>query len=159
MAESFEDVAPARVVRAQPRDATLFPWPRIRTRPRLHFSAVQRDVVCAADHGLQLHDDVVPECPFEQFRPVQAAEPAPEHEVGARRDCRSGLELHEAEPPNGVEQVDRTSGIEQLRPHGDAAGFAPREPVRDGHPTMFPGSAGRATRTVTIREAAVSGPQ
>ena len=66
---------------------------------------------------------------------VGPSEPAPEHEVGARRHVGREVELHEREPAQHVEQVGGPRRVEQLRPHRDAPGVA-RERWCTTRPTL-----------------------
>ena len=54
---------------------------------------------------------------------VGRAEPAPQHEVGARCDRRGRVDLQDREAVDDVNEVCRTRLVEQLRVDRDPAGF------------------------------------
>ena len=66
---------------------------------------------------------------------VGRPEPAPQHEVGARGDGRGEVDLQHPEAAHDLEQVGGARGVEQLRPHGDAAGLLPGQSVHHA-PTL-----------------------
>jgi len=62
---------------------------------------------------------------------VGRAEPAPQDEVGARRDRGGRIDLQEREALDHRDQVGRPRRVEELRVYRDAAGLSTVETVND----------------------------
>ena len=95
----------------------------------MHVGAEQGHVVGGVHHAVVLDDGAVDDQGVEVASAVGAAEPAPQHEVGAGGDGRGEVDLHHPQPSHDVEQVGGALGVEQLGPHRDAAGLLAGQPV------------------------------
>jgi hypothetical protein len=85
-----------------------------------HPREQNRQVLDRIDERVDLDElPLLPEQPLEPGS-VEGPEPAPEDEVLRRRHGRDGVDLKEAEPADGLEDVRRRA-VEELRAHGDPA--------------------------------------
>ena len=103
-------------------------------RPLGHLGAVERDVL-----GRPQRPGAARSAAARRRRPtarcgrVRRTQPAPQHQLGTRRDRAGRLELQQREPPDGLEQVGRPLLRQQLGPHGDAPRVGAAELVDGGH--------------------------
>ena len=113
---SLQDVPAERAVLAQERAAARVDRPVVAPHERLE----QRQVLARVEERVPLDElALLPQEPVE-LGGVERAETAPEDEVLRRRDGRDRVELEEAEPAHGLENVRRRA-VEALRPHRDSA--------------------------------------
>ena len=133
--ESGEDVATERVVGGQPVD---------HERVGLGVAHLGDDgghVLGTAHEGNGLDEGaVVLECAGQVGRVVAAAEPAPQHEVGAGCDGRGRVDLQQGQPLDDLDEVGRARQVEQLRVDRDATRLV------DAEPEHHVGDASRAVR-------------
>ena len=141
-AQQLEDVVAAGGVGLDPVGGVLLPLAQRRAaRPVAHVGAEQGHVVGGAQHAVVLDDGAVDDQGVEVVGAVGAAEPAPQHEVGAGGHGRGEVDLHHPQPAHDLEQVGGARGVEQLGPHRDAAGLLPGQLVHHA-----PSSQRRARR-------------
>ena len=133
-AEPVEDVAPAVVVGPHPVAHVLLPLAQLAgAGPLGHLGAEQRDVLGRPQRLVQLDQPLLVDGVPQLLRVERRPQPAPQHQLGARRDRAGRLELQQRELPDRLDQVGRPLPGQQLGPHRDAAGVGAAELVDRGH--------------------------
>ena len=124
--QPVQDVLRARLVRLGPARG---PGLVARDGPRGHRGAVQREVLGGPQHRVELDEVAAGDGLFEVGVPIAAAEPAPQHEVGAGRDRARRVQLQQRRAADEGEQVRRAVGAQPLRPHRHPPRLRPGELV------------------------------
>src|SRR5690606_32114815 len=124
--QPVQDVLRARLVRLGPARG---PGLVARDGPRGHRGAVQREVLGGPQHRVELDEVAAGHGLFEVGVPIAAAEPAPQHEVGAGRDRARRVQLQQRRAADEGEQVRRAVGAQPLRPHRHPPRLRPGELV------------------------------
>ena len=98
------------------------PARRIPPRKLGHLGPVERQVTHGSNHETQLEERILAlESANEVVGLVIDAEPAPEHEVGCRRDRGRRFDLHKRQLAHHLDEVSLRARVEQLGAHGDPA--------------------------------------
>ena len=121
-AQPLEDVAPAVVVGPHPLPLGHLPVAQLALpRPLRHLGARQREVLGHQQPLVQLDQALLVDGVPEVLRVEPRAQPAPQHQLGARRDGAGGLELQQREPAHGLDDVGGAVAGQRLGADRDPA--------------------------------------
>ena len=119
--------APSRVASScQPRSSP-------RAGPLGHLGAVQRDVLAGPQHRAQLDQAWSSSASRSSAGRVRRAQPAPHHQIGARRHRAGRIDLQHRQVTQDVHETGRSRGVQQLCPHRDPPSVRAGKPVNGRH--------------------------
>ena len=135
LAQGLQDVATAGGVVLEPPEHLVVPGAvRAGPRPRGHHRTVQGDLLDRTGHPADLDQSPVGDRVVEVGALVVAADPAPQHEVGAGCDRLRGVQLEGAEVGDDLDHVVGAGERQQLGSHGDAPSLLTAQLDGSTHP-------------------------